>query len=79
MVSFFVLAYLYISLNINGVIIDEDKNKRDKSSWAIGGTLLMGMGAGFFFLKENPLAFVACLFIGLGLGLVIAPIISKCK
>jgi hypothetical protein len=59
--------------------MDDANNKRDKSSWAIGGTLLIGMGVGFFFLKEDPLAFVACLLIGLGLGLVIAPLISKCK
>ena len=59
--------------------MDNDNNKKDKSSWAIGGTSLIGMGVGFFFLKDNPLVFVACLFIGLGLGLVIAPLISKCK
>jgi Na+/melibiose symporter-like transporter len=56
-----------------------ENKKADKSTWAIGGTLLMGMGVGFFFLKENPLAFVACILIGLGLGLVITPIISKAK
>ena len=51
----------------------------DKSSWAIGGCLLMGIGAGFFFLKVSPFAFVACILIGLGLGLVVAPLISKIK
>jgi Na+/melibiose symporter-like transporter len=53
--------------------------KDDKSSWAIGGGLLIGMGVGFFFIKENPLAFVACLLIGLGLGLVITTLISRGK
>jgi len=57
---------------------DTDK-KEDKSTWAIGGCLLMGIGAGFIFLKTNPLAFVACILIGLGLGLVVAPLISKIK
>jgi len=37
------------------------------------------MGVGFFFIKENPLAFVACLLIGLGLGLVITTLISRGK
>ena len=55
----------------------EDKSKKeDKSSWAIGGGVLMGIGAGFFFLKTNPLAFVGCLLLGLGLGLAITAIIS---
>jgi len=53
--------------------------KDDKSTWAIGGGLLIGMGVGFFFIKENPLAFVACLLIGLGLGLVITTLISRGK
>jgi Na+/melibiose symporter-like transporter len=49
----------------------------DKSTWAIGGGTLMGVGAGFFFLKESPFAFVACILLGIGLGLVITSIISK--
>lgn len=56
----------------------EDKSKKeDKSSWAIGGGVLMGIGAGFFFLKTNPLAFVGCILLGLGLGLAITAIISR--
>jgi hypothetical protein len=49
----------------------------DKSTWAIGGSVLVGIGAGFFFLRDNPLAFVACILIGIGLGLVITAIISR--
>ena len=45
-------------------------SKIDKSDWAIGGGVIAGLGVGFFFLKENPLAFVACLLIGLGVGLM---------
>ena len=51
--------------------------KTDKSSWAIGGTTLIGLGVGFIFLKTSPLIFVACILIGIGLGLVIAPFISN--
>jgi len=55
-------------------------NKQDdRSTWAIGGGLLLGMGVGFFFLKASPLAFVGSIFIGLGLGLMITSIISRAK
>jgi ferredoxin-NADP reductase len=47
-----------------------------KSTWATGGGLLAGLGAGFFFLPESALAFVGCLLVGLGAGLVITPVIS---
>jgi hypothetical protein len=53
--------------------------KDDRSTWAIGGGLLLGMGVGFFFLKESPLAFVGSIFIGLGLGLIITSIVSREK
>ena len=49
----------------------------DKSTWAIGGGVLMGVGAGFFFLKESPLAFVGCILLGIGLGLMITSVISR--
>ena len=56
------------------------KNKKeDKSSWAIGGTTIIGIGVGFIFLQDSPLLFVASIMIGLGLGLVIVPLISKKK
>jgi len=57
--------------------MNKTNKKDDKSTWAIGGCLLMGIGVGFLFIKENPFAFVASLLIGLGLGLVITAIISK--
>ena len=53
--------------------------KDDKSSWAIGGTTLIGIGVGFIFLHTSVFLFVACILIGIGLGLVIAPIISGKK
>lgn len=49
---------------------------RDKSTWAIGGGVLAGLGVGFFFLPHSALAFVGALIAGLGVGLVITSIIS---
>ena len=48
-----------------------------KSTWAIGGGLLLGIGVGFIFLKASALAFVGCIIAGLGLGLLTTAIISK--
>ncbi len=59
--------------------MEEKSKKDDKSDWAIGGGLLMGIGAGFFFLRESPLAFVGCILLGLGLGLMVTSIISRAK
>ena len=53
-----------------------DKNN-DKSSWAIGGGVLFGVGAGLFFLPHAPMSFVGCILIGLGLGLIVTSIISR--
>jgi len=50
--------------------------KNDKSTWAIGGGLLIGIGVGFFFIQESPLAFVGSMLAGLGIGLVITALIS---
>ena len=52
---------------------------RDKSTWAIGGTTLLGLGVGFFLLKISILWFVGSLLAGIGLGLVITAIISGKK
>ena len=49
----------------------------DKSSWAVGGGLLFGLGVGFFFIQQNVLAFVGCLLAGLGVGLISAAILSR--
>jgi hypothetical protein len=53
--------------------------KGDKSTWAIGGGLLIGLGVGFFFLPASPLAFLGSMLTGLGLGLVATSIISSLK
>ena len=52
-------------------------NKNDKRSWIIGGTTLIGIGVGFFFLTQSALFFVASILIGIGVGLVISSLISK--
>jgi F0F1-type ATP synthase assembly protein I len=54
-------------------------NKSDKSSWAIGGTTLIGVGVGFIFLKTSVLFFVAFILIGIGAGLVITSFLSRVK
>lgn len=53
--------------------------KDDKSTWAIGGGLLLGLGIGFFFLEASALAFVGSMIAGLGLGLLMTSIISSKK
>lgn len=54
--------------------------KDDKSTWAIGGGLLMGLGAGFFFLKASAaLAFVGSILCGLVLGLIITSILGSIR
>jgi hypothetical protein len=53
--------------------------KDDKSTWAIGGGLLLGLGVGFFFLKESALAFIGCTLAGLGLGLLLTSLLSSRK
>jgi len=55
------------------------KKKDDKSTWAIGGGVLMGIGVGFFFVRQSPLAFVGSMLVGLGVGLVITALISSKK
>lgn len=49
----------------------------DKSTWATGGGLLVGLGVGLFFLQTSGLAFVGSTLAGLGLGLIVSALISK--
>jgi Na+/melibiose symporter-like transporter len=59
--------------------MEKTNKKDDKSTWAIGGGILIGIGFGFFFLQESALAFVGSILIGLGLGLMVTSIISSVK
>ena len=57
-----------------------DENKKpDKSTWAIGGGVLLGLGVGFFFLQQSALFFVGSLIAGLGVGLFATAILSRTK
>jgi hypothetical protein len=51
--------------------------KDDKSTWAIGGGLLLGLGVGLFFLQVSALAFVGSIIGGLGLGLLVTSIVGS--
>ena len=53
--------------------------EEDKSTWAIGGGLLLGLGVGFFFLQQSAIAFVGSMIGGLGIGLLVTSIISSRK
>jgi len=57
--------------------MDNAKKNDDKSTWATGGGLLIGLGIGFFFLQTSALLFIGCLLAGLGLGLILTSIISR--
>ena len=57
--------------------MDKTNKKEDKSTWAIGGGVLIGVGAGIFYIKTYPLGIVAFTLIGIGLGLIVASIISR--
>jgi hypothetical protein len=57
--------------------MSKEFNCEDKSSWAVGGGLLLGLGIGFFFLTTSVFIFVGCILAGLGLGLLVSSVISK--
>ena len=59
--------------------MSESNGVQDKSTWAIGGGVLMGIGVGFFFLQQSAFAFVGCILAGLGLGLIVTSIISAVR
>ena len=59
--------------------MNETNKKDDKSGWIIGGTTLIGIGVGFIFLKTSAILLVACVLIGIGAGLVLAPLIAGKK
>ena len=59
--------------------MDEQKKKDDKGSYAIGGMTMLGIGVGFIFLQTSALYFVASICVGIGLGLIIASLISDKK
>jgi len=64
---------------MEGNIMSGEDNKSDRSTWAIGGGVLLGLGVGFFFLHQSALYFVGSLIAGLGVGLFAAAILSRMK
>ena len=54
-------------------------SKSDKTSWAMGGGVLIGLGVGLFFLHQSALYFVGSLLAGLGVGLLVTAILSKIR
>lgn len=56
--------------------MENKQTKVDTGGWAIGGGVMLGLGAGFFLLKTSVLAFVGCLIGGIGVGLILAAILS---
>jgi hypothetical protein len=60
--------------------MDGIKKPEDKSTWAIGGGVLIGIGVGFFYLPESAMTFVGCILAGLGVGLMVTALLSSlCK
>lgn len=53
------------------------EGRPDRSTWAVGGGLLLGLGVGFFFLDRSALYFVGSLIAGLGVGLIAAAVIGR--
>ena len=50
--------------------------KEDRSTWAIGGGVMIGAGVGFFLLETSALYFVGSTTLGIGLGLIVSSILS---
>jgi hypothetical protein len=59
--------------------MDKSRESEDRSTWAIGGGLLIGIGVGFFYLQRSALVFVGCILAGLGGGLIITSLISSAR
>ena len=56
--------------------MEKKKTNDEKSSWAIGGTTMIGVGVGLIYLQTSVMIFIASIIIGIGAGLIIAPILS---
>lgn len=56
--------------------MDIEEFYKPKITYAIGGGMLIGLGIGFFYIVTSILIFVGCLLTGVGIGLMVAAIIS---
>ena len=57
--------------------MENTKELPDRSMWAMGGGVMLGLGAGFFYLQTSVLAFVGCMIAGIGLGLIVTAVLSR--
>lgn len=57
--------------------MEEIRKTYDKSSWAVGGGTMIGLGVGFFFLEQSALYFVGCILLGIGVGLLVSSFLSR--
>lgn len=55
------------------------KQPEDRSTWATGGGVLLGLGVGFFFISTSVLAFIGALIGGIGFGLILTSLLSPKK
>jgi hypothetical protein len=62
--------------------MSENHGLKDKTTWAIGGGLMLGLGVGFLFFPQSifgvtsVFAFIGCMMGGIGLGLILTSILS---
>jgi len=57
--------------------MSDDNSQVDRSTWAIGGGVILGLGVGLVVLQHSVLAFVGSLIGGLGLGLMVTAFLSS--
>lgn len=50
-----------------------------KITSSVGGGILVGLAAGFVLAKASPLAFLGSVLVGLGIGIIVAALISDGK
>ncbi|WP_124033000.1 hypothetical protein [Olavius algarvensis spirochete endosymbiont] len=55
-----------------------DKNE-DRSTWASGGGLMIGIGVGFFFISTSIFFFIGSILAGLGVGLILTSFLSNSR
>jgi hypothetical protein len=56
--------------------MSHDNLTEDRTTWATGGGLLLGVGVGFFFFPESIFSFIGSIIGGLGLGLITTSILA---
>ena len=56
--------------------MNEKNMIEDRTTWATGGGVLLGVGVGFFFFPQSIFAFVGSIIGGIGVGLIVTAILS---